>query len=301
MMTVRVGIDVGGTKIAGVALDSAGRELRRARAETPRSYERTLEALALMVAELQGGEAALAGAGLSMPGLISRGGEIVRAVNLPWLEGRPVAAELSRRIGVPVGIANDANCFALSEATDGAAAGATVVFGAVVGTGVGGGLVIDGRPVIGASAVAGEWGHNALPWATAEDGEPIECACGRVGCLETWVSGAAVTRDLVARGGQALSSRKIARLAEAGDARAREVIGRLASRLARAFAAVINFLDPDVIVLGGGLSEIGSLYVGVPAQWPRFCVAPEPRVRLVRAQHGPDSGMRGAAWLRPAG
>lgn len=149
--------------------------------------------------------------------------------------------------------------------------------------------------------MAGEWGHNPLPWIGPEDGEPAMCACGRVGCLESWINGAALTREHTARGGQALSSRKIARLAESGDSRAREVIARLASRLARAFASVINFLDPDVIVLGGGLSEIGSLYVSVPAQWHRYCVSAEPRTRLVRALHGPDSGMRGAAWLSPVG
>jgi fructokinase len=261
----------------------------------PRDYRDTLDALIEMTGALADTHGAARSAGIALPGMIGAAGELVRVVNLPWLEGRPLRADLQRALGLPVALGNDANCFALSEATDGAAAGASVVFGVILGTGVGGGIVVDGRVIAGANAIAGEWGHNPLPETDA--GPPQLCGCGRTGCIETWLNGAALARDHEERTGRALDAAAIARLAEAGDADAQAAIARFAQRLARALAVIINILDPDVIVLGGGLASIESLYVQVPQLWSQFCVAPRPRTRLVRAQFGPESGLRGAAWL----
>jgi fructokinase len=217
--------------------------------------------------------------------------------NLPWLEGRPLQRDLQAAVRCPVRIANDANCFALSEAVDGAAAGAGVVFGAILGTGVGGGIVVGGRPLAGANAIAGEWGHNPLPETHAEDGPPVTCGCGRSGCIESWLNGAALTRDYRDVTGGEGSAAAIARLAEQGDAAACTALARYQRRLATALAGIINILDPDVIVLGGGLSAIASLYARVPELWAPLVVAPQPQTRLVPARFGPESGLRGAAWL----
>jgi fructokinase len=232
-----------------------------------------------------------------MPGQIDAGGALLRVVNLPWLERRPLGADLARALGRPVAIANDANCFALSEAIDGAAAGADVVFGATLGTGVGGGIVIWRRPLTGANAVAGEWGHNPLPEANVDDGPPQGCACGRTGCIETWLNGAALARDYRNVSGREIAAPEVARLAEQGEADARTALTRYQRRLALALAGIINILDPDIVVLGGGLSSIASLYAEVPKLWAPLVVAPEPRTRLVPARFGPESGLRGAAWL----
>ena len=232
-----------------------------------------------------------------MPGLIGADGALHRVVNLLWLERRPLRTDLAQALGMPVAIANDANCFALSEAIDGAAAGADVVFGATLGTGVGGGIVIGRRPLSGANAVAGEWGHNPLPEAHADDGPSIGCACGRTGCIETWLNGAALARDYRNVAGREVAAPEVARLAEQGEPDARTALARYQRRLAAALAGIINILDPDVIVLGGGLSSIGSLYAGVPKLWAPLVVAPDPKTRLVAARFGPESGLRGAAWL----
>jgi fructokinase len=293
---IRIGFDIGGSKIAAIALDRHGRELARLRRDVPKDYDATLAALVGLCAQLQHHGPAHA-IGIGMPGLIGAEGALIRVVNLPWLEGRPLRRDLQEAVRCPVRIANDANCFALSEAVDGAAAGARVVFGAILGTGIGGGIVIEGKPLIGANAIAGEWGHNPLPGTHPEDGAPLRCACDRTGCIETWLNGAALARDYRSVSGRESNARAIARLAERGDAEASMALARYQRRLAAALAGIINLLDPDVIVLGGGLSSIASLYAEVPRLWAPLVLAPQPRTKLVPARFGPESGLRGAAWL----
>jgi fructokinase len=293
---VRIGFDIGGTKLAAIALDGQGRELGRRRERVPRDYAGTRDMVVAMVRAFGRAHGPVASVGLSLPGMIGAGGELLRMVNLPWLEGTPLRAELSATLDRPVVIANDANCFALSEATDGAAAGARLVFGATLGTGVGGAIVVDGRPLVGANAIAGEWGHNPLG-VDPEDGPPLTCGCGRTGCVETWLNGSALARDHGNLGGEALAAPDVARLAEAGDTVAGRALGRYQRRLAMALGQIVNILDPEVIVLGGSVATMASLYTMVPRLWGAFTVAAAPRTRLVPARFGPDSGLRGAAWL----
>ncbi len=294
---IRIGFDIGGSKIAALAIDPEGRELARARRVMPHDHAGTLGGLIEMVAALVRAHGPAASVGVAMPGMISADGLPIRAVNLPWLEGRPLRAELEQALGLPVAVANDANCFALSEATDGAAAGAALVFGATLGTGVGGGIVVGGRPLVGANAIAGEWGHNPLPLPDPACGPPVVCGCGRVGCIETWLNGAALARDYARISGHALDGPGIARRAATGDRPALAAIDAYTQRLAAALAAVVNLLDPDVIVLGGGLSSLPGLYRLVPELWAALIVAPEPGTKLVPARFGAESGLRGAAWL----
>ena len=297
---MRIGFDIGGSKLAVIALDERGTELGRDRCPVPRDYRGTLDALIGMseaLAHARRGHGMARSVGIALPGMIGAAGELVRVVNLPWLEAMPLRADLQRALGLPVAIANDANCFALSEAIDGAAAGAAVVFGVILGTGVGGGIVVDGKVIAGANAIAGEWGHNPLPDPGADAGPPQTCGCGRLGCIETWLNGAALARDYRASSGRDRSAAEVARLAATGDRDAKAAIERFEQRLAVALAGIINILDPDVIVLGGGLASIASLYARVAVLWRDLCVAPEPRTRLVRARFGPESGLRGAAWL----
>ena len=298
---MRIGFDIGGSKLAVIALDERGAELSRDRCLVPRDYRGTLEALVGMSEALTlahgDGRGMACSVGIALPGMIGAAGELVRVVNLPWLQATPLRADLERALALPVAIANDANCFALSEAIDGAAAGAAVVFGVILGTGVGGGIVVDGKVIAGANAIAGEWGHNPLPDAGANAGPPQICGCGRLGCVETWLNGAALARDCLACAGRDADAAAIARLSETGDRGAQAAIARFEQRLAVALAGIINILDPEVIVLGGGLASIASLYTQVPCLWRDLCVAPEPRTRLVKARFGPESGLRGAAWL----
>jgi fructokinase len=298
---IRVGFDVGGSKLAAIALDPTGRDRARVRRPVPRSYQQVLSSVQEIVAAFERAQGRAVGIGVAMPGVIGAGGEVLRAVNLPWLEGRPLRADLEAALGLPVAIANDADCFTLSEASDGAAAGAGVVFGAVLGTGVGGGIVVGGRLLAGANGVAGEWGHNPMPQLAARDGPTPLCACGRRGCIEAWLNGAALTRDYATQAGREASPQEIAALAEAGDGGARATLARYRHRLGAALGLVVNLLDPDVIVLGGGLSEIASLYEEVPGLWSGFTVVAEPATRLVKARFGPDSGLRGAARLAGPG
>ena len=295
---MRIGFDIGGTKLAAIGLDDGGAERERLRRPVPESFDGVVDAVAEMVAELASAGVHAPGVGVSLPGVITRDGEISMIVNLPWLEGRPFRQALEARLGCLVALANDANCFALSEATDGAGAGAEVVFGVILGTGVGGGLVVRGEALVGANASAGEWGHN--PWPTPE-GAGVPCACGRFaqGCVETWLNGAALTRDYAALGGAQATAAEIGARAAAGEALAADTVARYAERLAQALAGVINLLDPDVIVLGGGLSEIDALYRLVPGAWGAHANVARPNTRLVRARYGPESGLRGAAWLTP--
>lgn len=300
---MRIGIDLGGTKIAAAALDDDGALRAETRAATPRDHRGTIEAVVAAVDAVETAAGPCApGIGLCLPGVVdARQGVVRRAVNLPWLDGRPFAADLERALGRPVRLANDANAFVLSEAADGAAAGAEVVFGAILGTGVGGGIVVGGRILNGANALAGEWGHTPLPWRRpAEDGPPLSCACGQSGCIETVLSGAGLATIHRRRWGADVAPPDIAARAEAGDPQARATLDLYMDALARALAAVVNLLDPDAVVVGGGLCGLPGLVDGVRSRWGRWTVEREPRTRLARARHGAESGLRGAAWLWPA-
>jgi fructokinase len=295
---MRIGIDLGGTKIEGIAIDSDGTELLRHRIPSPRdSYDRTLEAIATLVHHLESSLGATGTVGVGIPGTISPATGLVKNSNSTWMNGQPLAADLPRRLGRPVRFANDANCFALSEATDGAAAGARVVFGVILGTGTGGGIVANGQVLEGPNAIAGEWGHNPMP--APRDGEwpGPRCYCGRTGCIELFLSGPGLARDYAQAGGGDASAHEIAARAVHGDAVAEACMARYEDRLARALSGVINVLDPDVIVLGGGLSNLDRLLSSVPAIWPSHIFSDAVATRLVRAAHGDSSGVRGAAWL----
>ena len=283
---MRIGVDLGGTKIEALALDAAGREVFRKRVLTPRGdYPATLDAVVALVKEIGTGTV-----GIGIPGALSRVTGLVKNANSTWLIGRPLKHDLERALGREVRMENDANCFALSEASDGAGAGARVVFGVILGTGVGAGIVVDGRLLIGRNAIAGEWGHNPLPLPTAIDLPLPACYCGRSGCIETYLSGPGLEREHELLTKQQRSAREIA----ASDG---EAMDRYIQRLARALASVINVLDPDVIVLGGGMSNIDRLYTEVPRWWGRHVFSDQVATRLVRNVHGDSSGVRGAAWL----
>ena len=302
---MRIGIDLGGTKIEGIALAGDGRELDRRRVAAPRgNYDDTIRAIVDLVAAIEKAchdEASPARStiGIGIPRTISPATGLIKNANSTWLIGHRLDDDLSRALGRPVRLANDANCFALSEATDGAAAGASSVFGVIIGTGTGGGVVINGQIVVGANAVAGEWGHNPLPAPDDDERPGPPCYCGRSGCIETFLSGPALARDYIAHGGNDLAAADVAARADAGDPRAIAALDRYERRFARAIASVINIIDPDVIVLGGGLSNIASLYTRVPALWGPHVFSDHVVTRLVRARHGDASGVRGAAWLWP--
>ena len=303
---MRIGIDLGGTKIEGLALADDGREVDRRRVPAPRgSYEQSIRAIVNLVTDLETSPAfakasarqAHATVGVGIPGAISPATGLIKNANSTWLIGRPLAEDLSRALGRPVRLANDANCFALSEATDGAAAGAAVVFGVIIGTGTGGGLVVNGRLVAGANAIAGEWGHNPLPSPEDDERPGPPCYCGRSGCIETFLAGPALARDYIALGGEDLSAAEVAARAAGGEARAIACLDRYERRFARAIATIINVVDPDVIVLGGGLSNVTRLYENVPRLWAPHIFSDRVDTQLVRAKHGDASGVRGAAWL----
>lgn len=297
---IRIGIDLGGTKTEAIALDSRGRELERRRVVTPRDdYTGTLTMIEDLVGQLEqacGGRRAAVGIG--MPGIISPQTGLVKNANSTWLIGKPFDRDLADRLGRPVRLQNDANCLAVSEAADGAGAGAGVVFAVVIGTGCGGGIVVDGKVLTGRNAIAGEWGHSPLPWPDgAEELPGPSCYCGRKGCLETWVSGPALAADHGHKAGEALAASEIVSRAEKGDTAALATLERYESRLARGLATVINLLDPDVIVLGGGLSNISRLYRTLPVLVPRWCFSDGITTPIRPAKHGDSSGVRGAAWL----
>ena len=300
---MRIGIDLGGTKIEGIALDGR-RDVARLRVDTPRDdYAATIEAIVAMVSDLERTGGAGATVGVGIPGTIAATG-LVKNANSTWLLGRPLEADLERALGREVRVANDANCFAISEATDGAAAGADVVFGVIVGTGTGAGIVVHGRVLTGPNGIAGEWGHNPLPWPVADEWPGPLCYCGKHGCIETFLSGPGLAGDHERRTGQRVAVHEIVERAASGDDGAVETMTSYERRMAKALAGVINVLDPDVIVLGGGLSNIARLYEHVPRLWHAQIfaagVADTPRTRLTRARHGDASGVRGAAWLWPA-
>ena len=302
---MRIGIDLGGTKIAAVALSPGGEEIARRRVATPHDYVTTLDAITGLVRELDqaAGEAGTVGVGI--PGAVVPQTGLVKNANSVWLNGRPLQGDLEGRLERPVRLMNDANCFALSEAADGAAAGAHVVFGVILGTGVGGGIVVDGQVLSGANLIAGEWGHNPLPWLEADEWPGPPCFCGKRGCIESWLSGPAFERDHAEHTGVALSGREIVRAAAGGDTGAAATLSRYHDRLGRALASLINVLDPDVVVLGGGMSNIAGLPEAAYALLPRHVLAAgagsDPvATPVVRAAHGDASGVRGAAWLWPA-
>lgn len=295
---MRIGIDLGGTKIEAALLDRAGRIRVRRRVATPgQDYDGTIAAIVDLVARLESSAGDRASVGIGIPGTISPATGLVKNANSTWLNGRPFDRDIETALGRPVRIANDANCFALSEAIDGGATGAFSVFGVILGTGVGGGLVIEGRPLTGANAIAGEWGHNPLPWPEDSEIPGPECWCGKRGCIETWLSGPALGEHHRARTGERLDAQRIAADAESGEPSALESIAQYEKRLARALAHVINIFDPERIVLGGGLSNMNRLYANLPALWREWVFTDRLATRIVPPLHGDSSGVRGAAWL----
>lgn len=295
---LRLGIDLGGTKIAGVALAADGTSVAEHRMPAPRhDYAATIGAIAGMVARLEAKSGGHGSIGIGMPGSLSPVDGLVQNANSTWLNGRPLRRDLEARLGRPVRLANDANCFALSEAVDGAGAGAPTVFGVILGTGCGGGLVFRGEPIDGPLGIGGEWGHNPLPWATPDETPGPTCWCGRHGCLETWVSGPGLEADHARTTGERLTGAEIAALGGGGDLRARASLDRHADRLARGLAHVINIIDPHMVVLGGGLSNLAHLYAELPGRIAPHLFAAHPRVTLKPPRWGDTSGVRGAAWL----
>jgi len=300
---MRIGIDLGGTKIEGIVLDAKGQEKARLRIDTPEgSYEAGVQAIADVVHALEKQVGATCKVGVAHPGAISPATGLIKNANSTRLNGHPLNKDLERLLGRPVRLENDANCFAVSEASDGAAAGGGIVFGVILGTGVGGGVVFDGRPLTGAQAIAGEWGHTPLPHPRDDERPGLRCYCGRRGCIETWLSGPRLQAEFLRRTGRDLRSTDIAEAAFAGDRQADEQIELYCDRLARALSVVINIIDPHAIVLGGGLSKIQQLYTRVPELWKQY-VFSEPELivtRLLPPRFGDSSGVRGAAWLWPA-
>lgn len=299
----RIGIDLGGTKIAAVGLDLHGTVLAQYRVPTPRGdYDGTIRALADLAHTIEMELHGSATVGVGIPGTIVRSTGLVKNANSLWLNARPLAQDLSNALSREVRVANDANCFAVSEAWDGAAAGKNIVFGVIVGTGCGGGVVFHNQLHAGSHGLAGEWGHNPLPWATASELPGPACYCGKHGCLETWISGTGLTRDYNSHasrgvGAPPLTGPEIVALSEAGDPIALAAMDRLEDRMARGLAEIVNILDPDAIVLGGGLSQIPRLYEALPARIQPYTFGGADEVLILSPKHGDASGVRGAAWL----
>lgn len=295
---MKAGIDLGGTKIELIVLGGAGRELMRRRRPTPQGdYPATLDAICGLLEDAWAGLGAETSIGIGTPGAISKATGLLKNSNSICLNGQPLLQDLERRLGRPVRIANDADCFALSEATDGAAAGAGVVFGVILGTGVGAGIIVNGRPLSGPNAIAGEWGHNPLPWPADDERPGRSCYCGQSGCIETFVSGPGLSAAHLQATGRRLTAEQIVEAAGHGEEACEKSLQTYEDRLARALAHVINILDPDVIVLGGGLSNCQRLYENVPKLWGRHVFSDRVDTLLVPPRHGDSSGVRGAAWL----
>jgi fructokinase len=298
---MRIGIDLGGTKIEALAIDPAGTELGRYRIDTPRNdYRATIDAIVGLVHRLEEETGKVGTVGAGIPGSISRKTGLVKNANSTWLNGRPLDKDLCSALGREVRIANDANCLAVSEATDGAAAGKHLVFGVILGTGCGGGLAINGRVHCGLNGVGGEWGHNSLPWQSPEEYPGPSCYCGKRGCMEMWVSGTGVALDYELTTGKKKTAREIMEDFRAGEINATATVERFEDRLARGLANVINVLDPDVLVLGGGLSQVEHLYKELPKRLPEYVFGGESDTQILQAKYGDSSGVRGAAWLWPA-
>ena len=297
---IRIGVDLGGTKIEFVALERDGTELHRHRIATPRfDYEATVRAVAEAVAGIEKKIERNATVGMGIPGTISTKTGLVKNANSTWLNGKQFDKDLSRALGREVRCANDANCLAVSEATDGAGAGKHVVFAVILGTGCGGGIAVDGRVHSGSNGVAGEWGHNTLPWMRPEEFPGPACYCGRNGCLETWISGTGLEADYKRSTNSDLKGADIIARSNEGESAALAVLERFEDRLTRGLAQMINLLDPDVIVMGGGASQIPSLYKNVPARLKEYVFGKEADTPILPAKHGDASGVRGAAWLWP--
>ena len=296
---MRIGIDLGGTKIEGIALDNDGTERARRRIATPREYAGTIEAIAELVESIDTASGETGTVGVGIPGVVTPSTGLVKNANSVWLNGQPLMRDLEARLTRAVRVANDADCFVLSEATDGAAVGAATVFGVILGTGVGGGIVVNGQCVQGPNLIAGEWGHNSLPWPRPDELDGPTCYCGKFGCIESWLSGPGFEREYAARTGVTRSARDIVSDAELGDDGARAAVARYHDRLARALASIVNVLDPWVIVLGGGMSNTPRLAESVAQYLPQWVFSDQLETRVVRHQHGDSSGVRGAAWLWP--
>jgi fructokinase len=295
---VRVGVDLGGTKIAGVVLGPGGAVLAEHRMPAPRhDYGDTVRAVGEMVRTLEEKAATQGSIGIGIPGSVTLGNGLVQNANSTWLNGRPLQRDLEAHLGRPVRLANDANCFALSEAVDGAGAGARAVFGVILGTGCGGGLVLDGAIIDGPRGIGGEWGHNPLPWANADEYPGHTCWCGRANCMETWVSGPGLEADHARLTGERVPAEEIAARAAGGAADARATLQRHAGRLARGLAHVINIFDPDVVVLGGGLSKLTHLYAAIPGLAAPYVFADPAQIIVRPPVWGDAGGVRGAAWL----
>lgn len=299
----RIGIDLGGTKIAGTILDPAGRERAAVRVATPREdYRGTIAAIVAMVERLEADSGVSPGSatvGVGTPGALSTRTGLMKNANSTWLNGKPFDRDLAGALGREVRLANDANCLAVSEATDGAGAGASIVFAVILGTGCGGGIAIDGRPLTGRNAIAGEWGHNPLPWPQPDELPGPACYCGKHGCIETWISGTGLAADHARATGDRLDAAMIAAAAANGHQAALATLDRHRNRLARALATVIDIIDPDVVVIGGGVSLMPGLYEPMPALLQDWCFSDGVSTPVVPAVHGDASGVRGAAWLWP--
>lgn len=299
---LRIGVDLGGTKIEALAMGSDGQELVRQRVTTPAGYDLSVEAIAKLVEDVEKKAGRTGTVGIGIPGIVVPDTGLVKNANSVWLNGQPLARDLEQRLGRPIRVMNDADCFALSEATDGAAAGAGVVFGVIIGTGVGGGIIVDGKCLAGANLIAGEWGHNPLPWMDTEEYPGPSCYCGRMGCIEMWVSGPGFERDHGRRSGATIAASDIVKGAVAGDPIASMSLNLYCDRLGRSLASLVNVLDPEVIVLGGGMSNVPDLPRRVAEVVPRYILAAGAttsalRTKFVRAVHGDSSGVRGAARL----
>lgn len=295
---MRIGVDLGGTKIEAIALDAAGKVLARERVPTPQGkYGATLHAIAALVQKIEVGVNQLGTVGVGTPGALSTVTGRLKNSNSVCLNDQAIDVDLSALLQRPIRVANDANCFALSEALDGAATGANVVFGVIIGTGTGGGIVVNGQVIEGVNRISGEWGHNPLPWPSDDERLGPLCYCGKRGCIETFISGPALSAHFQAATGQNATALEIAGQARRGSRAASFAIEQYVDRFARALAGVVNVLDPDVIVLGGGLSNMGELYTSVPKLLARYVFSDAIRTRIVPALHGDSSGVRGAAWL----
>ncbi len=295
---MKIGIDLGGTKIEGIALSDAGDELFRQRVTTPQGdYSGTLNTLADLISQVETETAEQGSIGICTPGSLSPASGLMRNSNSVCMNGKPVLTDLQTLLQRDIRIANDANCFALSEAVDGIASDASTVFGVIIGTGTGAGVVIDKKVLLGANAVAGEWGHNPLPWPMDSELPGADCYCGKSGCIETWLSGPGITRDHEIHNNVFLDAQALDNAARFGDEDANETLQRYEDRMARSLAHVINILDPDVIVLGGGMGNIKRLYKNVPKLWGEYVFSDVVNTKLMPPLHGDSSGVRGAAWL----
>ena len=299
---MRIGIDLGGTKTEGIALEDDGRILYRTRVDTPAgNYRAVVETIVSLVRAIETVLERTGTVGIGTPGSLSPASGLIKNANSVCLNGQPLDRDLSAALRRPVRVANDANCFALSEAIDGAAGGAEVVFGVIIGTGTGGGVVVRRQVLNGPNAIAGEWGHNPLPWPTPQESPGPACYCGKRACIETFCSGPGFERDYAGGHGSQIAAQDIVALAEQGHQPALLALARYKERLAKSLASVINVLDPDVIVLGGGMSNIRQLYKAIPRLWDRHVFSDRVTTRLVPARFGDASGVRGAAWLWPVG